>query len=395
MRIGLLTTSFPRHAEDIAGHFVLGFANALAARGHTLEVLAPEPTDSAPGLALPGLTVHWVPYLRPRALQRTFYGAGVPDNLRRDPRAWVGIAPFIAALSREVQKRRRRWDATCSHWALPCGLIGAGLATGRPHLTVVHSADLHLLGMLPGRRALASRLIANANTLSFVSQAQRARFLGWLAPAAAERAAPRCHVQAMGIDPLPAPTETRAALRARLGLHRFSVLCLSRLLPVKGLDVAIRACASEPDIELLIAGDGPERMRLQSLARRLAAPVRFLGLCTGSRKLELLHAVDAYACSSRRLVTGRTEGMPTALLEAQAAGLPSLASDVGGIREHVETSALLVPPDDPHALRLAMRQLRDDHALRVRLSEAASRVGRAHHWPVIAPRIEGWLGAAR
>ena len=70
MRIGLLTTSFPRDDKDIAGHFVLGFARALADRGHTLEVLAPEPTRGAGPAQWPGVQVHWVPYLRPRGLQR-------------------------------------------------------------------------------------------------------------------------------------------------------------------------------------------------------------------------------------------------------------------------------------------------------------------------------------
>jgi glycosyltransferase involved in cell wall biosynthesis len=393
MRIGLLTTSFPRHADDIAGHFVLGFAQALAARGHTLEVLAPEPAEAWPEPSMPGVRVRWVPYLRPRGLERTFYGSGVPDNLRSDPRAWLGLAPFVAALTLEAHRRSQGWDALCSHWALPCGLIAAGLTRGRPHLAVLHSADLHLLAALPARAVLAARLAGGASALSFVSDAQRARFLGWLPGAACIDAAPRCHVQAMGVEPLPPPGLDRAALRARLGLNRFSVLSLSRLLPIKGLDVAIRACAGERDLELIVAGDGPERAPLEALARRLDAPVRFLGLCTGTRKVEWLQAVDGFVCSSRKLPSGRTEGMPTALLEAQAAGLPTVASDVGGVSEHLAESALLIAPDDPEALRKALQRLRDEPALRQRLGAAARPVGHAHEWPRIAPRLEGWLAS--
>jgi glycosyltransferase involved in cell wall biosynthesis len=395
MRIGLLTTSFPRHADDIAGHFVLGFAQALTDRGHTVEVLAPEPAEPWPVPVLPNLSVRWVPYLRPRDLERTFYGAGVPDNLRSDPRAWLGLGPFVAALTLATRRRSPHWDALCSHWALPCGLIAASIARHKPHLAVLHSADLHLLAALPGRSALAAHLVAGASALSFVSEGQRTRFLDWLPATTVEKAAPRCHVQAMGVEVQAGPNVEREVLRARLGLNRFSVLSLSRLLPIKGLDVAIQACAGEPDLELIVAGEGPERPRLEALARRLNAPVRFLGLCTGARKAELLRAVDGFVCSSRKLSTGRTEGMPTALLEAQAAALPTVASDVGGIAEHLAASALLVAADDAAALRAALRRLRDEPALRQRLGAAALRVGQAHEWPRIAPRLEAWLTTPR
>src|SRR3954454_12000613 len=101
MRIGLLTTSFPRFVGDVPGHFVLGFARALSELGHTIEVLAPEPRERAfmAPLSLPGVSVHWVRYA-PRPLERTFYGAGVLDNLRSDPLAALGLMPFTAALAR-------------------------------------------------------------------------------------------------------------------------------------------------------------------------------------------------------------------------------------------------------------------------------------------------------
>src|SRR5712671_261102 len=70
MRVGMLTTSFPRFEHDSAGTFVLGMARALAARGHEVEVLAPEPREAAPVPSWPGVWVEYVPYLRPRALQR-------------------------------------------------------------------------------------------------------------------------------------------------------------------------------------------------------------------------------------------------------------------------------------------------------------------------------------
>jgi hypothetical protein len=180
VRIGLLTTSFPRWPGDAAGHFVHGFAGALAARGHTLEVLAPEPAESVSAPRWPGIELSWVPYLRPRSWQRTFYGAGVPDNLRSDPRAWLGPWPFAAALSAAVMERRSRWDALISHFGLPCGLIAGALRGRLPHLCVQHSADLHALERLPGAvgTRLAARIARGSSALWFVSE--RARAGSWL-----------------------------------------------------------------------------------------------------------------------------------------------------------------------------------------------------------------------
>src|SRR5687767_972145 len=126
----MLTTSFPRGDGDVAGAFVLGFAQALAARGHAIEVLAPEPAErGAREPAWEGVEVKWVPYVRPRAWARTFYGAGAPENVARDPRAWIGVATWPVALARAAREAVGGWDAIVSHWALP-GAIVAGALRG-------------------------------------------------------------------------------------------------------------------------------------------------------------------------------------------------------------------------------------------------------------------------
>jgi hypothetical protein len=98
MRIGLLTTSFPRFEGDVAGTFVLGFASALAARGHSVRVLAPEPRVPQAPPSRRSVETRYVPYVRPRSLATTFYGGGVLDNAR-DARAWPGLLSFTPALA--------------------------------------------------------------------------------------------------------------------------------------------------------------------------------------------------------------------------------------------------------------------------------------------------------
>ncbi len=369
--------------------FVRGMARALRDLGHTLEVLAPADVGAPP--QEPGLDLRWVDYA-PRGLQRTFYGAGVPDNARRDPRAWLGLASYPAALAREAFARAPAWDAVISHWALPCGLVAAGLPGDRPHLAVLHSADVHLLRRLPGRAAIARGLAARSRALLFASAALREELLSWLSPIDAARIGARCHAHAMGIDVTP-PSADRRALRSALGLGPFAVLALGRLVRVKGLEVAVRALEGVEGAELLVAGEGPDRDGLIALAAARGVRLRLLGVVGPARKADLLHAAHAFVLPSVRLASGRTEGTPVALLEAAHAGLAIAASEVGGVGEVLEhdRSGLLVPPADPRALRAALVRLRDDRALRRRLGRAAQTVGRRYLWPALAPRLEALL----
>jgi glycosyltransferase involved in cell wall biosynthesis len=397
MRIGLLSTSFPRYEGDVAGHFVLGFARTLAARGHELVVIAPEPHERLAPPRWPGIDVRWLPYLRPRRLQRTFYGAGVPDNLRGDARAWLGLLPFSAALATAAQHELGNCDALVSHWALPCALAAGRAASGRPHLAVLHSADVHLLTRLPGRARLATRIARGASALWFVAETHRERFAAQLPALERARALEIACVQPMGIEePAPLASPDRERVRRELGLTRFTLLTIARLVPVKGLVEAVQRLAHRCDLEWLIAGDGPEVARLALAASRAALGVQLLGVVTGGRKQALLNAADAFVLPSRRLASGRSEGVPTALLEAMAHGLPAIASDVGGIAAVARdgAAALLVDPDAPQALEHTIDRLRNDPALARGLSAAGRAEAGRHRWAAIGPRIETSLALA-
>jgi glycosyltransferase involved in cell wall biosynthesis len=382
MRIGLLTTSFPRTPHDSAGGFVLGFARALIERGAHVEVLAPEPREGIAPMREPGLDVRHVRYLWPRSLQRTFYGAGVPDNLRRDPLAWLGLLPFTLALARQAQIASEHWDAVVSHWALPCALVAARAVRTKPHLAVLHSADVHALCRLPNRAQWAQRIARGANGMWFVTRAHRDRFLELLPAGEREPARSRTCVAPMGIQlPEIAPGDRERA-RRDLALTRFSVLALGRLVPVKGIDVLLRA-SRDRQWTLLIAGEGPERALWQAEARRLGVDARFLGEVANIQKRLLLTAADAFALPSRVLPSGRSEGSPVALLEAMSFGLPIVASAVGGIAELLPcngTAGMLVPPDHPEQLANALELLRLDAGLRASIGTTARKLAERHCW---------------
>jgi glycosyltransferase involved in cell wall biosynthesis len=353
VKVGLLTTGFPRFEGDHCGSFLLTLAQGLVAQGHTVRVLAPEPGRHLPPPRWSGIEVRWVPYLRPRARQRTFYGAGAPDNLRAHPARSVGAATFSALLLREARRSLEDCDTLVSSWCLPCSLVASAVAGGRDHLAICHETDLRWLGKAPGAATLAHRIAAGATSFWFLSARHRDRFLS---TAGLDPSRVPAHVGPMPIGPSAPPKESRAALRRALGIEGFSVLFLGRLVPVKGVDQLLRAAAaSNEPVHVRIAGDGPERRKLTALARHLGVDAAFEGWVSGERKEALLVACDAVVVPSRA-----GDGLPTVLFEAKARAVPIVATRAGAIPDALgnHEGVRLVPPDDPRALCHAIDRVR-------------------------------------
>ena len=386
MRIGLLTTSYPRHPHDLAGRFVADLAGWLAGAGHQLEVLAPHPAGRDPH---PAVTVRALRHtLRPT---RLLYGAGAPDNLRH-PLAAVEVPLFVARMAAECWRRRGRWSHVMSHWLAPCGLVAAGAAGDLPHLAVAHSSDVTLLSRLPGGQHLLHRLARSRAALVLTSEALRVTLEPLARTARARRFVEQARVVRMGIqDHLGG--QTLRPLRAPSSDLR--VLFLGRLVEVKGVDLLIQACAPLAGVTLTIAGDGPERRALERLTIQAgaAARVRFVGQQLGPAKEALLGAADLLVLPSRVLPDGRTDSAPVVLLEAMAAGLTVVATRVGGNEELIRHghNGLLVPPHQIGPLRGALERLRDDPALCASLAGAGRRAAAEHTWDRTGPILEKML----
>ena len=163
------------------------------------------------------------------------------------------------------------------------------------------------------------------------------------------------------IGPCPGPAEREAA-RAALGIPTETrvVAFLGRLSPEKAPELLLEATRDTGTL-VLFAGDGPLRAALQAEGRGTQA--QFLGFVSDVGPV--LAAADVLALPSW------TEGLPMAVLEAMAAGVPVVASAVGSLPQVLgEGAGLLVPPGDTAALRAALARLADP-GLRASLAAAA------------------------
>ena len=148
---------------------------------------------------------------------------------------------------------------------------------------------------------------------------------------------------------------------------------VGRLAQVKRQDILIRAtkllAERRPDIRLLLVGDGPERSRLEALARDLGIVDRVHFAGYQSCPEQFLQVMDVFS------LTSRSEGFPVSLLEAWRAGVPVACSAVGGIPQIVtqESDGLLFPVGDEAAAARAFTRLLDDAELRHRLGQSGQR----------------------
>ncbi len=184
-----------------------------------------------------------------------------------------------------------------------------------------------------------------------------------------------------GTDPQRFHPEDGRNVRSALGLEeRKILLTVGRLVPRKGIDTVLRALpyvAREiPEVHYLICGNGPDRDRLEGLARDLCVTerIRFLGEVVHDDLPRYYSACDVFVMPSRE-TRPYVEGFGIVFLEANACGKPVVGAHSGGIPDAVRDgeTGLLVEPDNEVELADALIRLLRDPALAVRLGENGRR----------------------
>lgn len=184
------------------------------------------------------------------------------------------------------------------------------------------------------------------------------------------------------IEMIPNPVVVSRYFHRGEGTKQVSFITVGRLSPEKNQQMLIKAflrlAQTIKEIQLLVVGSGADMAELQALVEQEGAAnkVKFIGHVTD---------VENYlAISDIFLLSSKVEGLPLAVLEAMAAGLPIISTNVGGIKDIVSDNGILVSPDDENGFLEAMKELCADEKRRKRMGLRSVEIAQRYDAPIIA-----------
>ena len=360
MNLALLIGHFPPGAFGGAELQAEGWARRLADRHGVTVVTRRDPATQPSAEARDGFRVVRLPVSRVPLLRTT-------RDLSATVRAVAGLSP--------------RPDLVLCFQTFISGWAGvrAQRRLGIPAVVWVRGEGEFRLRESRLMRWLGPRVWASARGVIVQSESIRDTLLDELArsaPGARAAVAGRLEVVPNGLD-LPPAVEPPGE----------RVLTVGRLIPDKGMETVVDAMAGLPG-GLTLAGEGPERGRLEARARAQGVDARFTGFVPRARLDALYREAWVVVLAARR-----GEGLPNVVLEAFAHGRPVVATPIAGVADLVVDgiNGILVAPDDPHALRDALGRLAGDRTLAERMGRAGRRSAEAYGWAAVRPRLEALL----
>ncbi len=359
MNVAFLIARFPPHDIGGAERQADRLAAQLALRGHRVTVITRRWEGRAPREERDGYTV-----------------VRVPVALAGPPRAALDLVQTLGAL----RSLRPRPDVVLCFQTFASGWIGgwAEVLLGLPAVVWVRGENEYRFDRSPHRFRPSAFAWRRARRVLVQSEEHRGRLLAALGARnalAADGLAPRLDVLGNGVD-VPAkalrPGDDWLYVGRRFGHQGVDVL-LEALARVHG------TAAAAP---LWVVGDGPARKRLEAKAKALGVDARFEGFQGRDR-------LASYYERARAIVLPSTqgEGLPNALLEAMAYGLPTVATALPGVSDLARGAGPIVAPGDPAALAEAHQALTDP-AERRRAGFVARERALERSWDAVASRLE-------
>jgi teichuronic acid biosynthesis glycosyltransferase TuaC len=369
MKILTFTTLFPNAEKPGHGIFVETRLRHLIASGAMeSRVVAPIP---------------WFPFDHPGFGRYASFARAPQQEVRSGlsvvhpryvslPKIGMTMAPFLLAKAAKpvigkIIDEGFDFDLIDAHYFYPDGVAAAALGRyfNKPVVITARGSDITQIARYRLPRKMICSAAAQAAGVITVCNALREEILR-LGVAPSQVISLRNGVDLQRFHPIDRDTGRRA-----LGLTQFTLLSVGHLVPVKGHELTISALPLLPDVRLLIAGNGPERRKLEELSRALgvADRVTFLGALPQENLTAYYGSADALVLASSR------EGWANVLLESMACGTPVIASNVWGTPEVVAApeAGILMTARTPEALAQAVSSLRTDYPDRAATRRYAER----------------------
>lgn len=283
----------------------------------------------------------------------------------------LGMVSFLLNGARKIRHMTHEHSYDLIHYffSIPAGILSLIQPRGIPYIVSLHGGDVPFYA--PEENAILQYAVKPINKFIVNRAAAVTAVSNDLAKVAKKQLDIReCKVIHNGIDPQIFYPMDRPMQKS--GLIR--LVCVSRLVAWKRIDLLIRAVAELDGVELEIIGDGIHKDRLKKLAKSMGADSRviFAGSVKNESLRHRLVAADIFALPSD------AESFGIVFVEAMACGLPIIAVNAGGVPEVVrnEYNGLLVRPNDLESLKLAICRMRDDANLRRVYGERGAEIAR-------------------
>lgn len=356
LHVCILATSYPRHANDHASVFVHGLAKHLVQQEVRVTVLVPHEQGLAQEDQFDGVRLHRFRYFWPVRLQQLAYGFGIPDNVRRKFWAKINLPFFIICFWRAALRQARHADVLHCHWEI-AALVGIWVKR-RFNIPVVYTVH-RLIAKTPIMKKMTRYIFANVDQIHFNSEFTKLQAQPFLNSKSISKIVyPSIESEAFSA------AKNEGTFRARFNISKGSpvILGLGRMVEKKGFTFLLRAfnrlSALMP--HLILAGGGPLQAELQAeaAASRYAERIHFTGFLQPSEVRELLKETLIMVVPSIEDRHGEIETLGTVAMEAMAAGVVVVASQVGGLPDVVidGKTGLLVAPKDVAGIAAALEK---------------------------------------
>lgn len=360
MKIGCISSTFPKNHKDSWGVFILDLAQSLTTNNNEVFIITQRYRNSCSHEKLGNVTVSRFPWIYPKTFKRLADYPNIP---------YLRMISYALSCIYCTVKLIRKYDihVLYANWVIPSGFLGMIVKklTNRPLLVHVHGSDINMWLKKPGIAPLVLKTLNMADGIITVNKelAKKINDLGVKTPIK--------YVIPMGvslkkIDDISEERKNSVPVIVFVGALR----------KVKGLEFLIDSIplirAEIPHFKLIIAGDGPLRSQLEKTIKKdqLSQHVEFLGQISHHSALQQIKSANIV------ILPSLSEGTPTVMFEALAFKKPLIASRVGGIPEiitHGETG-LLIDPKNASAIANAIIYLLKNKDVGDRLSEQGNKL---------------------
>ncbi|MDH3259829.1 MAG: glycosyltransferase family 4 protein [Acidimicrobiia bacterium] len=285
----------------------------------------------------------------------------------------------------------------------PLAMLGPGLRkrTGRPYVVMTHGAEVTFPAVIPGLRQVLAWSLGSAGTVFAVSQFTAGR-VARLSGRSVEVLGAGADIESFHPQVLPTAEgkSSEGETPTRKDRATFTLGCVSRFVPRKGLTRLLRAAAELQArghrVEVLIVGWGPLEQRMRDLATRLGVPTRFEVNVPWERLPTLYREMDAFVMPVRSRWFGlEIEGLGLCYLEAAATGLPIVAGTSGGAPETVDPGETGFVADSVAGIVEAVEMWLADPATARAMGESGrERIEDHFTWDLVMDRFRKGISAA-